>query len=337
VFSDLLFIKEYTMLPKNSQSYRKALQACERAAAFHLFDPNITLIDVGWKIYERQNKQITKNLSVRVHLRQKLRGASFEKFAANYPERIVSEQKIRFPIDIIEADYPQQFFFNTEWERSLRTRFYNPLRGGISISSEWHYSYGTLGGIVKDRATGKLMILSNWHVLAGSADARPGIKILQPSFADGGSSYYSIAYYTRNSMHVGIDAAVAELNGNRSVVNDQFEIGPVTGFNEPVLGMVVQKSGRTSGLTSGIITGIAGRKKIWYGGFERIINHVIHIAQNERKAEISAPGDSGSWWLEKDTRRAVGLHFAGSNNPEYALAISMPEVLNALDVEIALQ
>jgi len=31
------------------------------------------------------------------------------------------------------------------------------------------------------------------------------------------------------------------------------------------------------------------------------------------------------------------LHFAGSNNPEFGLALSMPEVLEALNVEIAIR
>jgi hypothetical protein len=99
--------------------------------------------------------------------------------------------------------------------------------------------------------------------------------------------------------------------------------------------MRVIKSGRASEVTRGIITSILpGVKKIYYGGFERIVRDVFHIAPLPGGGEISRAGDSGSWWLEEDTRRVVGLHIAGANEPEYGLAIAMPQVLNALDVDI---
>jgi endonuclease G len=50
--------------------------------------------------------------------------------------------------------------------------------------------------------------------------------------------------------------------------------------------------------------------------------------------EVSRPGDSGSWWLNTVTKEAIGLHFAGSDMPERALALNMPSVLDALNVEI---
>ena len=46
------------------------------------------------------------------------------------------------------------------------------------------------------------------------------------------------------------------------------------------------------------------------------------------------PGDSGAWWLEENSLRAVGLHCAGNRNPSWGLALSMPEVLDALNVDV---
>jgi hypothetical protein len=40
--------------------------------------------------------------------------------------------------------------------------------------------------------------------------------------------------------------------------------------------------------------------------------------------------------LATASRQAIGLHFAGSNAPETALAMDMPAVLNALDVAVVL-
>jgi endonuclease G len=135
-------------------------------------------------------------------------------------------------------------------------------------------------------------------------------------------------------MNEGIDAAVATLSGEREILNDQLDLGPVSGVTAPMLDMHVTKSGRTSEVTHGIITGVGGVKTIPYAGFERIVRHIVHIAQTPERGEVSAPGDSGSWWLEKGTNKAVGLHFAGDNMPEYGLAIAMPQVLAALNVDI---
>lgn len=270
---------------------------------------------------------------MRVHLRQKFRDAAFAAFAQKYPERVITEQKLGFPVDIIEANYPQHYNFCYTWGRPDRALMFNPLKGGISISNEWLSGYGTLGGIVQDRTNRNYMILSNWHVLAGSIYARPGEKILQPGTGDGGTWRHTVAYLARDAMTDGIDAAVAEINGTRSISTDQFDLGPVTGVLDPGLDQLVCKSGRTSGLTHGIITGIAGVTKMRYGGFDRVIQHLVHIAQPEPGTEVSAPGDSGSCWLEQASKKAVALHFAGSNNPEYGLAIAMPQVLTALNVD----
>lgn len=62
----------------------------------------------------------------------------------------------------------------------------------------------------------------------------------------------------------------------------------------------------------------------------------MHIAQLPGGFDVSGPGDSGSSWIDPGTNQAVGLHFAGSNVPEYGLALSMPQVLDALQVDLAL-
>lgn len=42
----------------------------------------------------------------------------------------------------------------------------------------------------------------------------------------------------------------------------------------------------------------------------------------------------GSEWLEELTMHAVGLHFAGSDDPERALALDINSVLGALNVDM---
>jgi endonuclease G len=135
-------------------------------------------------------------------------------------------------------------------------------------------------------------------------------------------------------MREGIDAAVAELTGARPIINDQLDLGLVSGVTAPTLDMRVIKSGRTSEVTHGIITGVEGVRTIPYGGFDRIVRHVVHIAQAPEGGQVSAGGDSGSWWLEEGTNKVVGLHFAGDNFPAYGLAIAIPQVLDALNVDV---
>lgn len=322
------------MVSINPAEFRAALRARARAAAFHLSDARVSLIDVGWRIQEQAGQQLGDELTVRVHVRHKPRGAAFEAFAARTPERVIDKDQIGFPVDIVEADYRLQAHRFFSAQPPPRAGLYNPLRGGISISNEWDYNYGTLGGAVRDRETGAVMILSAWHVLAGYIYARPGLRIYQPGYGDGGQRRHTIARLTRHAMRLGLDAAIAELTDARPIINNQLGLGSVAGVTTPTLGMQVFKSGRTSGLTNGVIDGVEGLQTIPYGGFYRTVRHVVHIMQSPEGGEISRGGDSGAWWLEAGSNRAVGLHFAGDDQPEYGLATAMPQVLAALGVEI---
>jgi endonuclease G len=82
------------------------------------------------------------------------------------------------------------------------------------------------------------------------------------------------------------------------------------------------------------VTAIAGIVKINYRGVYRLINHVVAIEPRPGYREVSAGGDSGSFWLEEKSMHVIGLHFAGSNEPERALAIDIQSVLDALNVNM---
>ena len=176
------------------------------------------------------------------------------------------------------------------------------------------------------------MLLSNFHVLASCGYARAGMTVLQPGRGDGGSQ--AIATFDRHGMDQGLDAAVARLNGIRLLVNEQLDLHSVTGITAPQLGMRVCKSGRASGVTHGLVSGVGGVLKMRYPiSGERLIRQVAHIVPLYQGV-VSAPGDSGSYWLDAATYQAVGLHFAGADQPEYALAIDMVQVASVLDIEV---
>jgi hypothetical protein len=326
------------MISISANISQDAQHALNRAVLLHLFDPNVSLIDLGLRVRDTQQQRIGDELCVRVHVRKKLYADAFDAFAARHPERVVDADRIGFPVDVPQGDYKVQW--QPWWSRHLtvpsnpRSRLFDPMRGGISISNALKYGYGTLGGKVIDRKTGVEMILSNWHVLVGSWSTWPGVAIYQPGRGDGGYSGHTVARLTRHAMDQFIDAAVAQLTGSRLLINDQLGIGPVMGVSAPVPGLRVTKSGRQTGVTSGVITGIEGRQVTYYSGIQRVIRHIVHIAQAPEGGQVSAKGDSGSWWLDEETQHAVGLHFAGSNVPEYGLAIAMPQVLDALNVDI---
>jgi hypothetical protein len=316
--------------------FRAARRARDCAAGFYLFNPRVTLIDVGWRIEETLGGRTTDELAVRVHVRHKPRGPALEAYAARHPELIIDKDRIPFPVDIVEGAYPLQWY-GYPVQPPPRGHVFSPLRGGISISNEWFFNYGTLGGLVKDRDTDDEMILSNWHVLAGSAYVHKGLRIYQPGCADGGWFEHTIAYLERHVMNQGIDAAVATLTDARPWLNDQLDVGSISGVTAPTLGMRVIKSGRGSGVTNGVIDGVEGEYPIRYGGLLRKIKYVQRIVPVTATDQVSREGDSGSWWLKEDTHQAVALHFAGFDEPETALAIAMPQVLEALNVDVVTQ
>ena len=314
----------------------RARLAMQMAVRDWIYDPNVTFIDFGWP--EHDGILYKDELAIRIHLAEKIpKGPQLETAI----EQGMTRGAIPNEIEGIRVDRPEARFSLRQWggggwgrpvnPRSQRSL---PMRGGISISNAYQNTYGTLGGLVKDRETGKEMILSNWHVLAGDWRALSGWPIRQPGRLDRGSHADTVATLTRDAMSSSLDAAVAELNGSRQLINNQYELGPVRGVGRPRQGMNVVKSGRQTGVTYGrLTTGLLGTYPMRYFGVTRLIRDVMRV-DLRRGLEVSAGGDSGSLWLEEDTNLAVGLHFAGSNIPEYALAMDLQPILDALNVDL---
>lgn len=208
---------------------------------------------------------------------------------------------------------------------------YRPALGGVSIG---HYKItaGTLGCLVKDRKTGKILILSNNHVLANSNHARKGDAILQPGPYDGGKSsadilaaldrWIEIKFDKQGNL---VDAALARPKRIKQVKPEIILIGIPQGTVKAKLDMFIQKSGRTTGYTTGKIKDIRATVKINYDQKMALFRNQI-LTTN-----ISQGGDSGSLVLDMK-KRAVGLLFAGSEAVTVLNPIS--EVLKLLDVQL---
>jgi hypothetical protein len=333
------------MMDMDFQTLEAAHEALHRAVRLHMRDPNVSLVDLGWRIRDSQGGRIdVGDLRVRVHVRQKLRGeaaARLESFGLFAGTRKVSERNIGFPVDVPQANYRTHSWLGFPMSNpnpspvgmgSMRAA----MQGGISIAGAYLPSYGTLGGKVIDRQTREAMILSNWHVLVANHVAPVGTAVYQPQRGDPNNI---VAHLTRHGLNRHVDAAVATITNSRGLENSQLGLGPVTGSDWAQVGMSVIKSGVRSGITTGMVTGTNGQQFMNYGGYQQAIRGVVHIAPpaGRENQTVSEGGDSGSWWLEQNSRKAVGLHFAGDTDPdrEYALAINMPLVLDTLGVDVA--
>lgn len=310
----------------------RARLALGQMVHYALFDRvrGVHLIDIGQ--YE-ENGQAYNKLAIRCHVEEYILRPQLESIGR---APLQEQELFDTPTMVIKGNYRlHQAAWWGGWRRpsNPHTSRTDPLRGGLSISTPY-YGSGTLGGIVRDRTTQQEMILSNWHVLVTYWGAPRGQPILQPGRDDGGASTDVVATLERDAMSNNLDAAVALLNDSRRPSNDQLEIGPVTGVSRAELGMEVVKSGRSSGRTWGRVTGIGGVQRLRYSGLERLVREVVTIDPRQPGEEVSRGGDSGSWWLNSATRQAVGLHFAGGNAPERALALDMQAVLEALNVDI---
>jgi len=247
-------------------------------------------VDVGYK-YTAGKRLPTLAIRVHVHRKQPLHSLP--------PSQILPEAIEHIPVDVIES-HPELHRQHIE-RRNLR---FNPLIGGIAIRNPRFRSMGTLGKIVFDDETGQPLGLTNYHVLVDDL-GQLGDAVTQPA-SDRKEDI--IGHLLRwNETH---DCAVFSLNDSREWNPDILELDfhPPIGPGEPLIGMEVVKSGLTTGITRGIIDGVS---------FDEFT--VVPVETDPQNfQELSAPGDSGSVWIEAETGIAVGLHYAGEIDPDPA-------------------
>ena len=291
--------------------------------------PGVIAVDLGYKWIAGQ---MTPELSIRVHVESKKHRSFIPKYEV-FPDQLGG-----IKVDVIEANYLPQVYYSPKLEAAVdgRDDRYQVVPLGVSIGSRFSTA-GTLGAKVIDRKSGDEMILSNWHVMAGRPGARAGTPIWQPGWIDGGTNEdNTIAKLTRWVLEP-CDAAVAKITGSRKVTSKTTEGRAIVDVTEPMLGMRVWKSGRSTGYTEGIIDGIKMNVSLPYGdlGIKKL-ESVMHIVPRPGagSVEISQGGDSGAVWVDQGSGKAVGLHFAGesANLPEHALASEIIMVTEALDV-----
>jgi PKD repeat protein len=201
-------------------------------------------------------------------------------------------------------------------------RFIRPVPIGVSTGHP-DITAGTIGCRVTDGTF--VYALSNNHVYANQNDASLGDYVIQPGSYDGGSlpddylgqlhDFQPIDFSGGNNT---IDAAIA-----MSTTDLLSAATPSDGYGtlskaivSPVLGMLVQKYGRTTGWTHGQISGINVTVNVCYESFmdlfcikqARFVNQITITPGG-----FSGGGDSGSLIVTDDNKNPVGLLFAGSD------------------------
>jgi len=237
--------------------------------------------------------------------------------------------------DIEGVGYPRKF------QLSQRQR-QRPVPGGVSAGLDFNtvnFRFaGTLGVVVIDRGNQqRLFALSNNHVLADENRVSTGAGIVQPGTLDKGRNTDRVArltYYVplkfdnrRNWM----DAAIAEFDDPEQVDRSILGIGALAGAARPSLGLLVRKSGRTTGLTEGIVRVV--NFDVFGVQYDQGLVRVDDVIVIEGIAGLfSKPGDSGSAIVDPQGR-VVALLFGGSEVVTFATPIG--RVLRRLKVHIA--
>ncbi len=143
-------------------------QAQIQHQAMLLAMPNVIGVGIGMKSVQGRRGD---RLCLAALVRRKLPRAALE------AEALVPEELDGVPTDVVEVGDVR-----AELVRTSRQR---PAPGGVSLGHV-RVTAGTFGCVVRDRASGDTLILSNNHVLADSNQGQPGDAILQPGTADGG-------------------------------------------------------------------------------------------------------------------------------------------------------
>ena len=206
-----------------------------------------------------------------------------------------------------------------------------PIPGGVSVGT-LSGGTGTMSCWVYERGTGRKLMLSNRHVFVGPK----GTKVIQPGVADGGGVPDDVVGTVYRSSRIDpppadnlVDAAVAKPISEDLFSEEIVGIGVVDGVVGAKEGMVVEKTGRTTGHTTGEIFDTHATVKVhgYEWGFSIFSDQII------MKPSMSRPGDSGSLIVESGSKRAVGLLFAGSD--VVTVANKIENVLAELNISLA--
>lgn len=213
------------------------------------------------------------------------------------------------PVKVIETGVFRPLAFPIVDARYLgRTDRIRPAPGGCSVGHP-DITAGTLTSrFIKD---GKILGLSNCHVLNGEWGTSPGGNvgdpILQPGAYDGGTLNDKLGEL-EDWIPVKLDApnlVDAAIFRSEELSEEVLEVGKPAQTIEPEVGMNVKKSGRTSGLTFSQLIDVNASVNVSGNGVALFTDQCIAPV-------FGYPGDSGSW-VGNENDETVAILFAGSS------------------------
>lgn len=246
------------------------------------------------------------------------------------PSEHAPDKVLEFITDVREARFSSLEYLAKE----------RPAPSGISIGHA-NITAGTVGGLVRDKESGNIVILSNNHVLADSNEATVGDPILQPGPADDGTfpddqigkltRFVSIDFGEEAENR--LDGAIATPMNPNDVLWNTKNIGPETPkearfLTEDDLGLIVQKTGRTTEHTQGFIQALFATIQVKYDVFltATFVDQII-ISQSPGEKDFSNGGDSGSLVYDSNNK-VIGLLFAGSEGTTEEPATTIVNPIN---------
>jgi hypothetical protein len=313
-----------------------------------LRNPNIVAAGIGYKLV---NGIRTTDLSIVCSVREKLPGSRLAK------RHIIEPHFDGIPTDVIQTGTIRAFMPITGRMR--------PAHGGISIGHK-DITAGTFGCVVKKDneifiLSNNHVLANGNHAKIGDAILQPGpydgglfpadhianlYQFIPISFS-GSPGNFSIANrlagvlnfisslirssarfrtFSQEADENFVDAAIAKPLKDEDISQDILDIGNIKGIVEGELGMLIKKSGRTTGLTSGEITQVDVTVTVSYGN-----NKTALFTDQLMAGAMSQGGDSGSAVLTADNQ-LTGLLFAGSETTTIINRIG--NVFTALNVFI---
>jgi hypothetical protein len=293
--------------------------------------PNVVGVGIG---YKETSKKRSEDICITVLVRRKL------PVAALPPTSLVPRELEGVVTDVIEVGDL----------RALQTRkeHWRPIPGGVSIG---HYliTAGTMGCVVRDRATNEKLILSNNHVLANSNQAREGDPILQPGVADQGKVESDVVAGLERFVPISFNVEpptceiakglagfinkIAQLIGSSHRLiahkeNAQAINQVDAAIAKPISGVTVLEEILEIGIVGGITPAKlgmrvrkSGRSTGFTTGLITVLDATVDVNYGSSDARfegqiitsgMSAPGDSGSLLVAENALLAVGLLYAGS-------------------------
>lgn len=327
-----------------AEQQRAALRPVKESVEDQLLSmPGVVGVDIGEKI---SKGKATGEQSIIVFVEAKKAKSSLAAGAlvpaeingvkTDVQELVIELQPARLQLDV---------------DRQIDATSYPTLHGGISmgpsrsifmsppdVPSAGNYVFvGTLGAMVRDRASGATMALTNFHVACVDSGWAVGNRMVQPGRVDGGNpATQEFGALTRAQLTENTDGAVVTVDAAKAWDYTVEGIGDVAGTAVASTGMAVQKRGRTTEHTFGNVVSTDATVSINYGDGlgSRTLRHQIRIATDTaQSARFSDHGDSGSTVMDM-SRNVVGLLFAGSSDGSTTFANPIAAALDELGVDM---